>query len=294
MRVFHEIEPLRGFLAGLRREDRRVAFVPTMGALHDGHGACVRLARSVDRGAVVCSVFVNPAQFAPGEDVDRYPRTLDADAEQLRGWNCDAVFAPAVAVMYPRPQRVWVDVAGLSEPLCGRFRPGHFRGVATVVSKLFHIVRPDVAVFGQKDAQQALVVRSLVEQLNLAVELKLARTVREPDGLAMSSRNRYLSAPERARALALYRALQAARAALEGGERDARAVERAAGDALRAGGIERIDYAELRRADDLSALERAEGRVILAIAAHAGSTRLIDNMVFDVGARGVISDVALF
>jgi pantoate--beta-alanine ligase len=204
------------------------------------------------------------------------------------------VFAPAVGVMYPHPQRVWVDVGGVSEPLCGRFRPGHFRGVATVVSKLFHIVRPDVAVFGQKDAQQALVVRSLVEQLNLAVELKLARTVREPDGLAMSSRNRYLSAPERARALALYRALQAARAALEGGERDARAVERAAGDALRAGGIERIDYAELRRADDLSALERAEGRVILAIAAHAGSTRLIDNMVFDVGARGVISDVALF
>ena len=294
MRVFHEIDALRGFLAGHRRSDRRIAFVPTMGALHDGHGACVGLARSVEGGVVVCSVFVNPTQFAPGEDADRYPRTLDADLERLRGWNCDAVFSPSVGVMYPRPQQVWVEVAGVSEPLCGRFRPGHFRGVATVVSKLFHIVRPDVAVFGQKDAQQALVVRSLVQQLDLGVELKLAATVREHDGLALSSRNRYLSAPERAQALALYRALVAARIALEDGERDARAVERAAGDALRAGGIERIDYAELRRADDLSALERAEGRVILAIAAYAGSTRLIDNMVFEIGAHGVVSNVALF
>jgi len=293
MHVFHDIEPLQRFLTG-HRGDHPLAFVPTMGALHDGHGACVRVARSVENALVACSVFVNPSQFAPGEDVDRYPRTLEADVERLRAWGCDAAFAPSVATIYPEAQRVWVEVEGLSEPLCGRFRPGHFRGVATVVSKLFHIVRPDVAVFGQKDAQQALIVRSLVRQLNLGVELRLAATVRERDGLAMSSRNAYLAPEERPRAAALCRALLDARRALESGGRDARAIEHVALATLRAAGIERVDYAELRRADDLSGLEQVEGRVILALAAYAGATRLIDNMVFEVGARGVVSDVALF
>jgi pantoate--beta-alanine ligase len=293
VQAFQEIEPMQRWLSG-RRAGRRVVFVPTMGALHEGHGACVRLAGTVERALVVASVFVNPTQFGPGEDLDRYPRTLDRDLEKLRAWGCDAAFIPATEVVYPVPQRAWVEVEGLAEPLCGRSRPGHFRGVATVVCKLFGMVRPDVAVFGQKDAQQALVVRALVEQLNLGVELRLAATVREPDGLAMSSRNRHLDAEDRRRAVGLHRSLDAARHSLLAGERDARALERSARDALHAAGIERIDYVELRRAGDLSPLERAEGRVILAIAAYAGPTRLIDNMVFEVSGASVDADVPLF
>jgi pantoate--beta-alanine ligase len=293
MDVFRAIEPLQGFLAE-RRRGRPVVFVPTMGALHAGHGACVEVAREIPDALVVCSIFVNPTQFGPGEDFDAYPRTLTADVEQLRDWRCDTLFAPAPKVMYPESPRAWVTVDVVSEPMCGRFRPGHFRAVATVVTKLFHIVGPDVAVFGQKDAQQALVVRSLVEQLNMGIELRLCRTVRAADGLALSSRNRYLTPDDRARAAGLYRGLGRARAALEAGERDPAAVERATIASLRADGLDRIDYVELRRADDLCTLERVEGRVILAAAAWVGRTRLIDNMVFDVRATGVVADVTLF
>jgi pantoate--beta-alanine ligase len=254
----------------------------------------VAVAHGVPDALVACSIFVNPAQFAPGEDFQKYPRTLDADIELLRGWHCDVLFAPPAEEMYPEPQRAWIEVEGLSAPLDGRFRPGHFRGVATVVAKLFHVVRPDVAVFGQKDAQQALIVRALVRQLALDLELRLARTVREDDGLAVSSRNAYLAAADRNRASSLFAALAAARRALESGERDARRIETAAIDALRGAGITRIDYAELRSATDLSALDAAKGRVILAIAAYAGATRLIDNMVFDVRDDGVHADVMLY
>ncbi len=293
MRVFHDIEPLRQHLESERR-NRRVVFVPTMGALHKGHGACVATAHSVRDALVVASIFVNPAQFGPGEDLARYPRTLEADTELLRRWHCDVLFAPGTDVMYPGPQRAWVEVEGLSEPLDGHHRPGHLRGVATVVAKLFHIVRPDVAVFGQKDAQQALLVRALVRELAFDIELLLARTVRENDGLAVSSRNSYLAPVERAQAAALYAALEAARRALESGERNARRIEAAATDTLRRAGIERVDYAELRSASDLSALDVAKGRVILALAAFAGTTRLIDNMVFDVHDDQVRADVMLY
>ena len=293
MRVFHDIGSLRQHMVAERR-GHRVAFVPTMGALHRGHAECVAIARSVPDAVVVCSIFVNPAQFAPGEDFDKYPRTLDADVELLRRSHCDVLFAPSAAEMYPEPQRAWIDVAGLGEPLDGRFRPGHFRGVATVVAKLFHIVRPDVAVFGQKDAQQALIVRAMVRDLAFDVELRLARTVREDDGLAVSSRNAYLGATERAQAASLYAALQAARRSLESGERDPRRVEGKAVDALRGAGITRIDYVELRSAADLSALDAVKGRVILALAAYAGSTRLIDNMVFDLHDDKVRADVMLY
>ena len=293
MDVFRGIEPLQGFLAE-RRQGRPVVFVPTMGALHAGHGACVAVGREIPDALVVCSIFVNPTQFGPGEDFDTYPRTLTEDIEQLRAWRCDALFAPAREVMYPEPPRAWVTVDGVSEPLCGRFRPGHFRAVATVVTKLFHVVAPDLAVFGQKDAQQALVVRALVDDLNMGIELRLCRTVREADGLALSSRNRTLTPDERTRAAGLYRALGRARAALEAGERDPAAVERAAVASLGADGFDRIDYAELRRAADLCPLERVEGRVILAAAAWVGRTRLIDNMVFDVDATSMVADVALF
>ncbi len=294
MEVIRALEPLARYLDHATRAGQPISFVPTMGALHDGHGACVSLARSVERARVVSSIFVNPTQFGPTEDVARYPRTLDADVAKLEAWGCDAVFVPDVATVYPEPQRAWISVDEIAEPLCGRFRPGHFRAVATVVAKLFHLVRAHTAVFGQKDAQQALVVRAMVRGLGFPVRLLLAKTVREPDGLAMSSRNAYLAPDERKTATALYRGLAAGRAALEAGERRAREVERAAGEVLRGAGIERIDYVELRRANDLSAWDRVEGHAILALAAWVGRARLIDNMVFDVDARGVTSDVALF
>jgi len=293
MQLFHHIDALQQFITA-ERGGRRVAFVPTMGALHPGHGACVARARKVDHALVVASIFVNPSQFGPGEDFERYPRSLAADAALLADWKCDALFAPALEDMYGRAQTVWIEPGPVAEPMCGRFRPGHFRGVATVVAKLFHIVAPDAAVFGQKDAQQALVIRAMVKDLNMGVELLLARTVREEDGLAMSSRNAYLDASTRRQAAALYAALQSARRSLESGERGARRIEAGARDVLTSAGIERIDYVELRRADDLSALEAAKGRVILAIAAHVGGTRLIDNMVFDVREDAVDADVLLY
>jgi pantoate--beta-alanine ligase len=293
MQVFSQVEPLRVFIAA-HRAGRRVALVPTMGALHAGHGACVAQARALEDGLVVASVFVNPAQFGAGEDLSAYPRAPQHDLAQLEAWGCDVAFLPDVAVMYPEPQTVWVEPGPLAEPLCGGFRPGHFRGVATVVAKLFNLVLPDVAVFGQKDAQQALVIRAMVRQLADPVELRLARTVRESDGLALSSRNRYLSAPDRERATALYAALHAARERVEAGERDARVLEGVAREVLQRRQSDRIDYVEARRADDLSALERLDAGVILAIAAWIGSTRLIDNMVFEIGARAVVSDAPLF
>jgi pantoate--beta-alanine ligase len=294
MRVFHDIESLRRHLAAERR-GRRIAFVPTMGALHRGHGACVAAARGVPDALVVASIFVNPAQFGPGEDFQKYPRTLDADMELLRQWSCDVLFAPSAEAMYPEPQRVWIEPGPLAEPLDGQFRPGHFRGVATVVAKLFNLVEPDVAVFGQKDAQQALVIRAMVRQLAFPIELKLARTVREDDGLAVSSRNVFLSPSDREKAATLFKSLEVARRSLEGGERNPRLVEASVIDTLRAAGIAGlVQYASLRSAVDLSTLVVLKGRVILALAVRVGTTRLIDNMVFDVRDDGVHADVMLY
>jgi pantoate--beta-alanine ligase len=294
MQTFSQPEPLRRAIAAGRAAGHRIAFVPTMGALHAGHRACIDVARGVENARVVCSIFVNPTQFAPGEDLDRYPRSLDSDLAHLREWGCDIAFVPDTRVMYPVAQNTWVTVDGVTDVMCGPFRPGHFRGVATVVAKLFHMVTPDVAVFGQKDAQQAIVIRRTIEGLALPVEMRLARTVRDADGLAISSRNAYLSASERTHATGIRRALDRAAGRLVAGTRDPRAVEGAARDALRDAGIDRIDYVELRDARDLSALERVEGRVILAIAAWVGPTRLIDNMVFDVDGGAIGVDVALF
>jgi len=291
MQIFSEIAPLRAYLAGERR-DEHVAFVPTMGALHDGHGACVREAAAVENAVLAVSIFVNPAQFGPGEDLGAYPRSLERDLELCRQWGCDVVFTPLPGEMYPAPQAVWVDVEGLSAPLCGASRPGHFRGVTTVVAKLFNIVQPDVAVFGQKDAQQALVIREMVRQLDMPVHLRVARTVREADGLAMSSRNAYLSAEDRGKAVGIFRCLQAAAEMISGGERAARLVEARVVDEMKDAGISEIDYCELR-GGGLSTLERLEGRVILAVAANVGGTRLIDNMVFEIDGESAAVDVAL-
>jgi pantoate--beta-alanine ligase len=293
MEVYTEIAPLRRHLAAARGRGP-VVLVPTMGALHDGHRACIDRAHAVTGATVVVSIFVNPLQFNQASDLEAYPRDNDGDLRLCAKWGVDAVFAPAGDAMYPGPQRVWVEVEDVAATLEGAHRPGHFRGVTTVVTKLFNIVQPDRAVFGQKDAQQALVVRRMVEQLNLPVELILAATVREPDGLALSSRNRRLDPDQRRRAAGIYRALRGAGERIDAGERSVERVESAVREELADRGIDAVEYAAVRRADDLSPLERIEGRVILAVAVRVGATRLIDNMVFDVTRDSVIIDTALF
>lgn len=286
METFKTIAALRSFVEAARVGSRRIGFVPTMGALHDGHRSCIEIARD-KADVVVVSIFVNPTQFGPGEDLDAYPRTLEDDLERCRAWGCDVVFLPSSAEIYPSVQRVWIDVGRIAEPLCGPARPGHFRGVATVVAKLFHIVCPDIAIFGQKDAQQALVIRDLVEQLNLPIHLELSPTVRKADGLALSSRNRYLTDADRARAAGLYAALSQGRACLEAGERDPARVCRVVREGLSARGIEDVEYVELLSVDSLTPTAPVQGRVILALAVRIGSTRLIDNIVLEVGLETV-------
>jgi pantoate--beta-alanine ligase len=268
---------LRARVAGWRAAGERVALVPTMGNLHQGHLTLVREARGRAERAVA-SLFVNPLQFGAGEDLDAYPRTLEQDRRQLEETGCDLLFAPAASVVYPRGQsgQTRVEVPGLSEILCGATRPGHFVGVATVVCKLFNMVQPDVALFGEKDFQQLLVIRRMVEDLNLPVEIVGVSTVREPDGLAMSSRNGYLSADERARAPALYRSLMQAAQSLRQGVAVAEVV-RAAMAALRESGLT-PDYVAVRRTDDLGPVTEDDVNVVILGAAFLGRARLIDNL----------------
>jgi len=251
-----------------------------MGALHEGHLSLVRRARE-RTGFVVLSIFVNPTQFGPGEDLAAYPRTLERDLELARDAGVDLVFAPEAAEMYPPGFATKVRVERMSEPMCGAGRPGHFDGVALVVAKLLNIVRPDVSVFGQKDAQQAVIVRRLVKDLDLPGEVDVAPTVREPDGLALSSRNRYLSAEERAAATALSRGLFRARAAWDGGERDADRLLGALRAEIEAEPLVRTEYAELRLLETLDPWTGDGGPVLMAVAARVGRARLIDNVILE-------------
>lgn len=281
MKLVHSAVELRALVAEWRRDRLKVSMVPTMGNLHAGHYSLVRGAR--ERGdRVVASVFVNPTQFGPNEDFTRYPRTLEADAQGLAAQDCDVLFAPGVETVYPfgTEAATRVEVVGVTETLEGTFRPGHFAGVATVVLRLLNLVQPDVALFGRKDYQQLLTIRRLVTDLCLPIEIVAAPTMREANGLAMSSRNQYLSADERERAAQIYRTLQYMRdgvlrgLALEVIETDAVAELDAAGF--------RTDYAAIRQATDLSPsrLGQCDGLVAL-IAARLGSTRLIDNLAID-------------
>ena len=272
MRTIRTIPELRAALAGAPRP---VGLVPTMGFFHEGHLSLMRAARAAN-ATVVVSLFVNPAQFGPGEDLDAYPRDEQRDSELAEAEGVDILFVPAVDEVYPDGFDATVSVGSLTEPLDGAARPGHFAGVTTVVTKLFNMVGPDVAYFGQKDAQQALVIRKLVRDLDMPVRIEVCPTVREPDGLAMSSRNAYLTAAERERATALSRALRAAESAVELGEVDAARVLAAARRELDAAGIE-PEYLELRSATDLAPAERVNGSTLLAIAARVGRARLIDN-----------------
>jgi pantoate--beta-alanine ligase len=269
------IAELRSLLEPERRAGRTIGLVPTMGFFHDGHLSLMRAARAA-ADVVVVSLFVNPKQFGAGEDLEAYPRDLERDAADAEAQGVDVLFVPDVAEMYPDGFDVSVVVGGVTETLDGLARPGHFAGVATVVTKLLNIVQPDVAWFGQKDAQQALVIRKLVRDLNLPVRIEVAPTIREPDGLAMSSRNAYLTTDDRLRALALSRALRAAEAAVAAGRLDAAEVLAAARAELDAVGLE-PEYLELRSADDLAPAGRVNGNTLLAVAARVGRARLIDN-----------------
>jgi pantoate--beta-alanine ligase len=267
--------------AAWRRAGTRVGLVPTMGALHAGHLSLLDVARP-DCDVLVVSIFVNPLQFGPREDLDRYPRDLAGDAALLQGRGCDLVFAPEVDDMYAAEPIIRIDPGALGAVLCGRSRPGHFQGVATVVAKLFHSIQPDIAVFGQKDAQQLVVLQRMVRDLDWPLRLRVAPIVRDPDGLALSSRNRYLEPRERREALRLHAALCAARAAIAAGERRGAEVEDILRRTLSAGSGLRIDYAAVVDPSDLSPRARLEGRCLLAVAAFVGATRLIDNLVVDV------------
>jgi pantoate--beta-alanine ligase len=275
----------REFVAAARANGRKIAFVPTMGALHAGHLSLVAQARELvgKGGKVIVSIFVNPLQFGPKEDFGRYPRPLEDDLEQCRKAGVDAVFHPSVEEMYALDRSTFVEETLLSLGMCGGSRPGHFRGVTTVVLKLFNIVQADLAVFGRKDYQQLAVIRRMVRDLSVPIRIVAGETVREPDGLALSSRNRYLNAEERAQALALSRALRTgadlvARAAREGQPVTREQVERAMREELATAPLARLDYLEVADADTLQPVERpVPGNVVLG-AAFFGQTRLIDNL----------------
>jgi pantoate--beta-alanine ligase len=280
VKTVRTVAELRSTLAEPRRAGRRIGLVPTMGYFHDGHLELIRRARA-ENDVVVVSLFVNPSQFGPGEDLDSYPRDEARDAALAEELGADVLFAPPVDEVYPPGSSTTVSVAGLTEVLDGhpdRRGPEHFQGVATVVTKLLNMAQPDAAYFGQKDAQQALVIRRLVRDLDIPVDVEVVPTVREPDGLAMSSRNVYLNEEERERALGLSRALEAADREVAAGRRDARSVLGAASRELEARGID-PEYLELRSADDLSPTDRVNGRTLLAVAARVGRARLIDNTI---------------
>jgi len=262
----------------LRREGRRIGLVPTMGFLHEGHAALIRRARTLADWCVV-SVFVNPTQFGPHEDFTAYPRDPQRDAELCRACGADALFRPAAADMYAADHSVYVDERDLSAGLCGAFRPGHFRGVLTVVAKLFNLVQPDVAVFGQKDAQQARLIQRLVRDLNFPVHVVIEPTVREPDGLALSSRNAYLNADERRRALSLSQALRRAEALVREGERDAERLKAAMRPILEAAAPTEIQYLEIVNYQTLRPTPQVAGPTLIAVAVKFGKTRLIDNVI---------------
>ena len=278
MQICTTISEMRSAGSAAHGAGKRLALVPTMGALHEGHLSLVRAARA-KCDVVVVSIFVNPTQFGPNEDLTKYPRPFTRDCELLRNEKVDFVFAPTVEEMYPPCSATFANVQNLSDRLCGKSRPGHFRGVTTVVSKLFNIVSPDVAFFGQKDAAQVAVIRAMVRDLNFPVEIVAGPIVRETDGLAMSSRNAYLTPQQRSQALALYRTLARVRELYDLGERDTEQLIGAGKRTFEREPAARLDYLEIVDPDTLAPLENAEPGALVAIAGILGTTRLIDNIV---------------
>jgi pantoate--beta-alanine ligase len=278
MKTLETIHDMRATVRTARGENRKLGFVPTMGALHEGHLSLVRAAKKQSE-VVAASVFVNPTQFGPNEDFAKYPRTFERDCELLKNEGVDLLFAPSAEEMYPKGAVTWVMVEGLSDKLCGRSRPGHFRGVTTVVAKLLHVVEPDVAFFGKKDAVQLVLIRRMVRDLNLPVEIVGCPIVREPDGLAMSSRNAYLSTEERKSATVLNRTLQEIKQRFGQGERDSAQLLSAGMEIFKEEPGARLDYLEIVDLDTLDPQPLVNGKALVAVAAYLGTTRLIDNVM---------------
>jgi pantoate--beta-alanine ligase len=275
MKTANSIDALRKARAKLKGS---IGFVPTMGALHEGHVSLMRRSAKENKHTIV-SIFVNPSQFGPSEDLAKYPRTLKDDLAFCKKAGVDLVFTPTSEMIYPKGYDTWVEVSELSKPMCGEFRPGHFKGVATVVCKLFNLVQPTRAYFGRKDAQQLAVLTRMVADLNMSLEVVPCETVREPDGLAMSSRNRYLSASERERALCISRALFEVQRRYERGERDVSHLTSVMESALGAE-MDEVQYADVRRLADLTEFgDKIDAPALAAVAGYVGSTRLIDNVV---------------
>jgi len=278
MDVLETIEQMRSACQAAKRGGKRLGFVPTMGALHEGHLSLVRAAKA-RCDVVAASIFVNPTQFGPHEDFSKYPRSFERDRGLLENEGVELLFAPSVEEMYPGGAVTFVAVEGLSERLCGKSRPGHFRGVTTVVSKLFHIMQPDLAFFGQKDAAQVAIIRRMVRDLNLGVEIVACPIVRETDGLAMSSRNAYLSPQERKTALALSRSLAQVKRLFEQGERCTAKLGAAGKQVFAEEPSVRLDYLEIVNPETLEPVEHISDPALVGVAAFVGSTRLIDNVV---------------
>ncbi|MGG6437754.1 pantoate--beta-alanine ligase [Saccharococcus caldoxylosilyticus] len=281
MMVITKIKDMQTAMQQYRREGKTIGFVPTMGYLHEGHVALIKKACE-ENDIVALSVFVNPLQFGPNEDFERYPRDLERDQRIAKEHGVDVFFSPDVKEMYPHPLNVQVVVKERVDVLCGKSRPGHFDGVATVLTKLFHIVMPDRAYFGLKDAQQVAVVDGLIRDFHFPIQLVAVPTVREEDGLAKSSRNVYLSPEERKEAPALYKALLQAKAAVENGERNAEAVCALVKQYIQTHTHGEIDYAEIYSYPDLKPLETLAGKVIIAVAVRFANARLIDNIILDI------------
>jgi pantoate--beta-alanine ligase len=280
LETIHTIEWMKQVARRARSEGRATGFVPTMGALHEGHLSLVRAALA-DCQPVIASIFVNPAQFGPNEDFQKYPRPLESDEQRLEAAGVEYLFAPEVVEIYPQDFRTWVNVEGLSERLEGRARPGHFRGVSTVVLKLLEIVQPQKAYFGRKDAQQARVLRQMARDLHLDTEIVVCPIVREPDGMAMSSRNAYLTPAERRAATILFRALDGARASIARGERDALRITAAMRELLRTEQLVEPDYAELVDGETLEPVTRLRASCLALLAVKIGPVRLIDNLLIE-------------
>jgi pantoate--beta-alanine ligase len=278
MQVVLNIEEMQNISDCLRKDGKRIGFVPTMGYLHEAHLSLVRQAKTLcDK--VVVSIFVNPTQFGPGEDFERYPRNEEGDKAKLDREGVDFLFMPGNAEMYPSGYQTYVEVTGVSKGLCGELRPVHFRGVATIVLKLFNIVKPHVAIFGEKDYQQLMVIKRMVKDLNFNVEIIPGTLMREEDGIAMSSRNTYLSPADREKARSIYRSLQKGKELFDSGERRVSSIVKTVEEVLRSKDGIAIQYVEIRDAETLEKIDSVNGPAVIAIAAMVGSVRLIDNMM---------------
>lgn len=283
IKVIRTIAEMRAFSEAARKKKKNICLVPTMGGLHDGHLSLVKAAKRLKKRCdlLVVSIFVNPKQFAPHEDLENYPRDLDDDLKKLEKLGVETVFAPETEEIFPSGFKTFVEVEDLFRRLCGRSRPGHFRGVATVVMKLFNIVRPQLALFGEKDYQQGLIIRKMARDLNLEVDVEMRQTVRDKDGLALSTRNSYLTGDQRPAALSLYRALQVAERLIVSGERNSSIIISNMREVIRSQTGADIDYIAICHPETLADLDAVEAKSLIAVAARIGKARLIDNLFVD-------------